>query len=217
MPIDRGIVDQQLQALGESSRWWDERELRDLPAVLQPGEEMLAIARGKIARGRWLRRSWLIVVTDSRLLFMRSAAGSGWRQREVKTAQITRTSLRVGPFHGRVLVVATDRSYRLLVPRGDAYKLQRALATLGTPARDGLGFGPVRMVHRVIHHVLALPAAALGPEGPDQLPVQKALPVPPELEERVQSLEEEVQELRQQVEFLEQLLRERQAGWTAPS
>ncbi|MGH7446291.1 MAG: PH domain-containing protein, partial [Longimicrobiales bacterium] len=106
MPIDRGIIDQQLQALGESSHWWDHRELRDLPAVLDAGEQILALARGKIARVRWLRRSWLIVVTDRRLLCQRSAGRTGWRQLEVSALQFTRVAIRVGVFHGRVLLTA---------------------------------------------------------------------------------------------------------------
>jgi hypothetical protein len=52
MGMDRGRIDQQLEALGEGSRWWDVRELRDLPAVLDADEEILAIARGKLARVR---------------------------------------------------------------------------------------------------------------------------------------------------------------------
>ena len=57
MPVDRGAIDQQLRALGEASRW-NERELRDLPAVLHADETILAISRGKLARLRWMRRSF---------------------------------------------------------------------------------------------------------------------------------------------------------------
>lgn len=208
MPLDRGIIDLQLQALGES-RWWDERELRDLPAVLQGDERILAISRGKVARLRWLRRSWLIVVTDKRLLCLRSGALSSWRQLELPAGRITRVALRIGPFHGRVLVVADSRAIRLLVPREDAYKLANVLSTLGTSASEAVvGFRPTRMVRRVMDHVLALPAAAFNPEEP-----RRSLPVPPNAaEQRLASLEEEVQELRRQIDFLEQLLRQRHAA-----
>lgn len=208
MPIDRGVIDQQLQALRESSQWWDQREFRDLPAVLHSDESIVALSRGKIARVRWLRRTWLIVVTDRRIVCLRSAGRTGWRQLEVSAGQIERVALRVGLFRGRVLVIAGGQTFRLLVPRADAYKLMTALSTLGSHARDTFtGFGPTRIVRRVMDHVLALPAAALDPVGPRQI---QAPPAPPAVtEHRVQSLEDEVQELRQQVDFLEQLLRQR--------
>lgn len=211
MPLDRGIIDQQLHALHESSVWWEQRELRDLPAVLHPGERILAIARGKIARVRWLRRSWLIVVTDERLICMRSRRDS-WSQLEVAADQITRIALRVGPFRGRVLVGTGGHTYRLLVPRPASYKLLTALSTLGPRPGDAFaGFAPTRMVRRVMDHVLALPAAAFTPYGP---PPPPALPAPDTsaLDDRFEALESEVQALRDQVEFLEQLLSERQAA-----
>jgi hypothetical protein len=207
MPIDRGVIDQQLLELREGSHWWDEREFRDLPAVLHGDEHIIALSRGKLARLRWLRRTWLIVVTDRRVLCMRSSGRTGWRQLEVNAEQIERAALRIGPFRGRVLVVAGGQTYRILVPREDAYKLMTALSSLGTQAKDNYrGYGATRIVRRVMDHVLALPAAALDPSGPRPLrPVDN-----PVAEQRVQSLEEEMQELRQQVDFLEKLLRERQ-------
>ena len=211
MPLDRGIIDQQLQDLGEGSRWWDVRELRDLPAVLHEDERILALSRGKIARGRWLRRLWLIVVTDERLVCLRSGQGTSWRQVELPASQITRAALRVGPFKGRVLVVGGGRKHRLLVPRSDAHKLLSALSLLNTAAnRQVIGFAPTRMVRQVIDHMLALPAVALAPEGRASLP-----PAPvadPRLEGRIESLEEQVRVLQDQVDFLEKLLRERHAG-----
>ncbi|HEX2165976.1 MAG TPA: PH domain-containing protein [Longimicrobiales bacterium] len=213
MPIDRGVIDQQLLALRESSQWWDQREFRDLPAVLHADEQIIALARGKVARLRWLRRKWLIVVTDRRILCLRSAGRTGWRQIEVAAEQIERVALRVGLFRGRVLVIAGGQTFRLLVPRLDAYRLMTALSSLGTHAKDTFtGFGPTRIVRRVMDHVLALPAAALDPT----VPRVKVAPVDTSIaERRVQTLEEEVQELRQQVDFLEQLLRERHPALNA--
>jgi hypothetical protein len=211
MPIDRGALDQQLQSLDEGSKWWDQRELRDLPSVLQPDEQILAVSRGKVARVRILRRSWLIVVTNRRLLCMRSSGEPAWRQLEVPATQIARVSLRVGLFRGRVVVGAGTRTYRLLVPRNDAYKLLSALSMLAAPRNTGVtGFGPVLMVRRVMDHVLALPAAALSPG--EQITPARPAPDHSELEQRIQTLEDDVSELRRQVAFLEQLLADRQAG-----
>lgn len=213
MPIDRGIIDQQLQALRESSGWWDQREFRDLPAVLDADERILALSRGKVARIRWLRRSWLIVVTDRRLLCLRSSGRIGWRQLEVSANQIARVVLRVGLFRGRVLVVAGGHTYRLLVPRMDAYNLLTALSSLGSAANEAIsGFAPTRVARRVMEHMLALPAVALYPDTPRRAPTPKENDASAQ---RAQSLEEEVLELRQQVDFLEQVLRKRQLSANA--
>jgi hypothetical protein len=212
MSIDRGAIDQQLQALGESSSWWDHRELRDLPAVLHGSEQILAISRGKVARPRWLRRTWLIVVTDERLLCLNSGSGTSWRQFEVGARSIARVAVRVGLFRGRVLVATAGRTYRLLVPRPDAYKLQAALAGIATPGREAItGFGPTRMVRSIMEHVLALPAAALDPGLTRSTVVAPAVDNEA-MERRFQLLEDEVQQLRQQVDFLEDLLRQRAAS-----
>jgi len=214
MPIDRGIIDQQLQALRESSHWWEQREMRDLPAVMHADETMLAISRGKIGRPRFLRRPWLIVVTDRRLLCLRSAVGSGWRQLEVPAEQITRVALRVGAFRGRVIVVAGAQTYRLLVRRPDAYKVMSAISSLGKPSNEAVfGFAPTRVVRRVMDHMLALPAVALNPLEPK--PESPRRNEQPKNDERVQALEDEIEQLRQQVQFLEDLLRQRQPALTS--
>lgn len=214
MAIGRGVIDQQLEELGEGMRWRDQRELRDLPAVLHPDERLLAIARGKLARTR-LSRSWLIVVTNMRLLCLRTTGRATWAQLEVPASHIARVALRVGPFRGRVLVVAGGYRYRLLVPRADAYKLAAALSSIA-PKDAGPGLRPARMVTRIVDHMLALPAVALDPAaGPPAAP-----PAPPAVsapdaatsEVRLQLLEEQVQQLQQQVDFLEQLLRQRHAA-----
>ena len=211
MPLDRGIIEQQLQAIGESPTWWDERELRDLPAVLHADEQILAISRGKLARPRFMHRSWLFVVTDQRLVCVRSARRSSWRQLELRAHNAERVALRVGLFRGRVLIATPDRTFRLLVPRPDVYKLLQAISSWGVPGKEALaGFGPTRVARRLFDHVLALPAAAVDP-GSVNNNTRRRL-APSAAEARVETLESEIQELRKQVDFLEQLLRERQAA-----
>jgi hypothetical protein len=208
MSIDRGVIEAQLEDIGEGSRWWDKREMRDLPEVLHADERILAISRGKVARIRVVGRPWLILVTDRRLLCMRSGAHGGWRQFEVPARQLGRVSLRVGPFRGRVRVDTASSSYRMLVPRDEAYRLERALSGIVPPAKpSGSGFEPGRMVRRVIDHVLALPAAALGPDVNGEAPPRRQ--ESRESDERLEALEAEVEGLREQVEFLEELLRQR--------
>ncbi|MGH7447939.1 MAG: hypothetical protein ACRELT_10295, partial [Longimicrobiales bacterium] len=134
---------------------------------------------------------------------------TGWRQLEVSALQFTRVAIRVGVFHGRVLLTAGGQTYRLLVPRSDAYRLEAALASLVRRGEQSIaGYGATRMVRRVVDHVLALPAAAFNPGMPAAVPA--AAPDVQQVARRCELLEEQVQELQRQVEFLEQLLRERQ-------
>jgi hypothetical protein len=212
MPIDRGTLDQQLEALGGSVRWWNERELRDLPAILEADEEVVAIARGKLGRIRFMRRSRLIVVTDRRLVCIRSGRKAGWTQFELRAEQIRRAALRIGLFRGRVIVQTMAGTWRLLLPRNDAYDVSRAITALVDAPQRLNGNRPRHVVRRVIDHILAFPAVALEPEAPTRaVPQAPAVaPVPDTVRDRMESLEDETEELRRQVAFLEQLIRGRQ-------
>jgi len=211
MSIDRGLLDQQLGALGQDGTWWNHRELRDLPTVLREDERVLAIARGKLHRGRWLTRSWLIVLTGERLFGIRSYRRGGWRQIEVSVRGITRVSLRIGPFRGRVIVDTVGERVRVIVPRPQAYALVSALSKLAPRRSEAPGRPPVSaFVRRLLDHVLEFPAAAFRPDPqPGSLP---PLPEPRVSDQRVEALEEQLLEVQRQVEFLEELLRERHAA-----
>ena len=211
MPLDRGTIEQQLHALGESPRWWDRRELRDLPGALNAGETIKAIAAGKLFRPRLLRRPWLIVVTDARLLCIRSGTRMSRRQIELLAGEITRVWSGMGPFRSRVVVLAGGEKYRLLVRRADAFKLLTAISSLVHARPEPLqGAWPTAVAGRVVRHILALPTVALQPEP------QKPEPPPAERvdEERLANLEDQVQRLQQQVDFLENLLRRRYPALT---
>ena len=216
MPIDRGILEKQLQAIGEGPRWWDCREMRDLPAVLRDREEMLAIASGKVARVRWLRRTWLIVVTDERVIFMRSGRRA-WRQMDIPADQLRRVTMRVGPFRGRVRIMAAGHKYQMLVTRDAAYKIVAAINSIASDLEQVKGFGPTRIVRRVIDHVMALPVAVAEPVPgvlpPSTLPQLAAKASAPQ-DERVHDLESQIDDLQHQVKFLEDLLRERKGAET---
>ncbi len=210
MPLDRGTIEQQLEALGESSRWWERRELRDLPTAMHADERILAIALGKVSRSRrpGFARQWLLLVSNARLLCLQPAKGMSRRQLDLPASQITGLSVRPRLFRTRVIVVSHDVKYRLRVTRADGFKLFAALSNIMPVRPDSLaGRGPGIMVQRVVRHILALPTAALQPEAK---PVAPSPPFDPTtLERRLQLLEDDVQRLQQQVDFLEDLLDQR--------
>jgi len=209
MAMDRGVLDQQLRALGEGPNWWVQREMRDLPTVLRADEEIQAIARGRLGRLRGPRPSWLMVVTNERLLCLRSSR-STWSQFEVTAQQINSVTLRIRLFGGRLLIVTSDRTFRFQIQQSDAQKLVNALARVASCGQDTLS-GPTHMVRRIVNHMLALPAAALNTYSEPRQPKVSA-PLILEADQRVHMMEERIQELQQQVAFLEQLLRQRQAS-----
>jgi hypothetical protein len=211
MAMDRGILDQQLQALGEGPNWWVQREMRDLPAVLRADEEIHAIARGRLGRLRGPRPSWLMIVTNQRLLCLRSSYTT-WRQFEIGAHQINSVTLRIRLFGGRLLIVTSDRTFRFQIHKADGQKLVNALARVASCGQDTLS-GPTHMVRRIVNHMLALPSAALNTYSEPRKTRVNA-PVAVEADARVHAMEERIQELQQQVEFLEQLLRQRQAATT---
>ncbi|MGH7469220.1 MAG: hypothetical protein ACRENP_14790 [Longimicrobiales bacterium] len=207
MPLDRGIIEQQLAALGEPATWWERRELRDLPAVLHAEERIQAIALGKLHRARW-RREWLVVVTDERLVCLQTNKRMGRRQFDLHAGQVTDLSVRNGIRRAFVTVRAYGEVYRLRVRRTDAVKLSAAISKL-VPTRERpleTRHSPGAMVGRVIQHMLALPSAAFDEVKPPP-PVQTVDNTP--IEQRLQLLENEVQRLQQQVDFLEDLLQQR--------
>jgi hypothetical protein len=211
MPLDRGTIEQQLHALGESPRWWDRRELRDLPGALNADETIKAIAVGKLFRPRLLRRPWLIVVTNARLLCLCSGTRMSRRQIELLAGEITRVWSGMGVFRSRVVVLAGGEKYRLIVRRTDAFKLLAAISNLVQARPEPLhGAWPTAVAGRVVRHILALPTVALQPEQ------EKPVPPPAQTvdEDRLAMLEDQVQRLQQQVDFLENLLRRRYPALT---
>ena len=211
MPLDRANIEQQLAALGEPSQWWERRELRDLPSVLHADERLQAIALGKVHRAGLFKREWLIVVTNLRLICLRTGSRMGRRQFDLHAGQITEVSVRAGIRRARLVVRAYGEVYRLRVRRSDANKLLQALSQLVQPRDRPLEIRrtPGAMVERVVSHMLALPSVALegSPQQQPRPPVTNFDPKP--FEQRLQLLEDEVQRLQQQVDFLEDLLQQR--------
>lgn len=75
------------------------RELRHLQEILLPEEELLTMARGKVDH-----LTWLMAVTDRRVLLMRKGVLFGHRQLEVPVHKIKSVSYKTGLFKGAIFV-----------------------------------------------------------------------------------------------------------------
>ena len=54
MPVDKKIVDEQIEALGEFNRWLTGKERNCLHTIISPGETILALTSGFFDNNSWL-------------------------------------------------------------------------------------------------------------------------------------------------------------------
>jgi len=208
MPVDRGAIDAQLKEIGEGERWWEHREFRDLPYVLNPDERIQGLTSGRLRdrlRPRVLPRSpWLLVATNQRLICLKQER-FGRKQVELRAGQIN------GMLHAsrlrsyQITLETAQGRYRICIPKADAFRFIGALAPLmPTPAQLAAG-APPQLPHQA------------GIPGLLGLVSRTALPAPEyataadlaRVDGAVERLEHEVERLRQQVEFMEKLLQDR--------
>lgn len=208
MPIDRGAIDGQLREIGEGERWWEQREFRDLPYVLQPDERLRGLTNGKLVKWRRPRvlrsTSWLVVVTTQRVIFLKMAR-FGRQQVDVHLDQITGVHQRTRLRSVQVTLESRSRKHRVLIPKEEAFRFMGALAPLiqrpdVTTDPGILGFGATPRIAGLLARVTA-------PPEPYVKPAELA-----RVEATVERLENEVERLQQHVEFLEKLLQKRSEG-----
>ncbi|MBV9772634.1 MAG: hypothetical protein JO040_01710 [Gemmatimonadetes bacterium] len=207
MPVDRSAIDGQLREIGEGERWWEQREFRDLPYILNSDESIHGIVNGKLLGPRRPRllpsARWLIVATSQRLICLRKER-FGRQQVDVPLSQVT--GLRqVSRVRGVQLTLDTPQGrYRLRISREDAFRFLGALAPLVSKSAAGANAALPAASGRLsglFSRVSMLPAA--DPVTRDDLA---------RVEATVERLEGEVERLRQHVEFLEDLLEKRSPG-----
>jgi hypothetical protein len=216
MPVDRGALDAQLREIGEGERWWEQREFRELPYILNAGERLQAITVGKLLGARRPRvrpaSRWLFAATDQRLLCLRHERFAR-KQVDIVWGQITRVHQGSGIRHYRITIWTPERRYRLRISRSDALRFSGALAPF-LPRESVQGPGPELESLSWIPGITAL--AAIPPFGgvvsrvamlssPDYATREQVH----RLEITVERLQSEVERLQQQVAFFEDLLEKR--------
>lgn len=222
MPVDRGIIDAQLQEIGEGERWWETREFRALPHILHADERLRAIATGKLLISRRSGpgpfRRWLFVATDQRLICLKQERVAR-RQIEFAPAQIIRIDQRTRLRSYQVTIHGPDRRYRLRIPKEDSFRFTGALGAL-VPARPA---SPLVGDLEPLQWIPGMTTIASLP-GVAGIVSKVSMLSPPErvvrgevigthrverLEATVERLQDDVAQLQQQVGFLEDLLQKR--------
>jgi hypothetical protein len=208
MPVDRGAIDGQLREIGEGERWWEQREFRDLPYVLQPDERLRGLTNGKLVKWRRPRvlrsTSWLVVVTTQRLIFLKMAR-FGRQQVDVHLDQITGVQQRSRLRSVQITIETRHRKHRVLVPKEDAFRFMGALAPL--IHRPDITTDPGILHFGGAPKLAGLLARVTAPPEPYVKPGELA-----RVEASIERLENEVERLQQHVEFLEKLLQKRSEG-----
>lgn len=216
MPVDRSAIDAQLREIGEGERWWEQREFRALPHILNEGERILGLGNGKLLGRRRPRLAptapWLLVVTDQRLICLKQERFAR-KHVEFTRDQIVRVGQGSRLRSFQISIETPQRKYRILISKDDAFRFTGALAPLiPAPAAHRLGpdLGPWGWIPGLTA-VAALPGVAdivsnvlllSPPDDSDHGQLQR-------LEATVERLQNDVERLQQQVGFLEDLLQNR--------
>jgi len=124
MPISKDQLKTQLDALGDFHRFFTAPELRYLPDILSDGEKVRAITSG-LYEGK----TWLVVITNRRMIFLDKGFLYGLRQLDMPLSQISTVSHKSGMFFGE-LQVSTSAGTKSIgsIPKKDILKLTSIIA-----------------------------------------------------------------------------------------
>jgi hypothetical protein len=214
MSLDRGAIDRQLRDIGEGEHWWEQREFRDLPHVLNADERINGLVQGQLLVSRRPRlrpaRRWLIVATERRLVCLKQER-FGRKQVDVPAHIIVRMHQRSRFRTYQITVDTTVRSYRIRIPKEDAFRFMRALEPL-LPS-------PVQHVSSAMDPLASLPGFSAIAALPGMRGIVSSVMLPPpdhtlrrdvhRLESTVEQLKLDLERLQEQVTFLEDLLQQR--------
>ena len=119
----------QLESLREFHHWFTKKELDHLPEVLHQGELVKALTSG-----RYQGNTWLIAVTDQRILFLDKGMVFGLKQFDLPLHQISSLSHQLGLVFG-TLHIATS-GFHCVVENIPKDELARVAAIISAQVRN---------------------------------------------------------------------------------
>jgi hypothetical protein len=129
---DPDSVENQLKALGDFHQWFTRKEILHLPAVLSKGEKIKALTSG-LYQGN----TWLITVTDQRLLFLDKGMVFGLKQVELPLRQISALSHKTGLMYGEIhIATGGGNSVIQSIPKGEVAKVASVISALVRDAQQ---------------------------------------------------------------------------------
>jgi hypothetical protein len=132
MPVDKKIVDEQIAALGDFYKLFTKKERNYLHEIMTPGEIIHAMTSG-LLNGN----TWLVTVTDKRVLFLDKGMIYGLKQMELPISDISAISHEIGLLYGKIQV-ATSGGISLIemIDKKDIKKVAEAISDLVKESKE---------------------------------------------------------------------------------
>lgn len=99
MPVDKKIVDDQIRALGEFDNFGTKKEVASLHEILTPDETIVGLCSGLMDN-----ETWLVAVTNQRIILLNKGMLYGLKQIEYPIEQIKSVSHSTGMVFGEILI-----------------------------------------------------------------------------------------------------------------
>jgi hypothetical protein len=133
MAVDKSLIDQQIANLGDFDQWFTKKERNHLHEVMVPGETIHAMTSGFLDGN-----TWLVTVTDRRVLFLDKGMIFGLKQMELPLSQISAISHKTGLLLGKI-EVSTAGGTKLIdmIEKKDVTKVAQIISELVNRTRNG--------------------------------------------------------------------------------
>jgi hypothetical protein len=133
MPASKEEIDLQLKNIGDFGKWFTKKEIKHLPEVLDKGEIIKAITSGM-----YDGTTWLIVVTEKRILFLDKGMIYGLKQVEIPIRQVSAISHKTGLIQGTI-EISSSAGHQIIknVLKTDAVKIARIISDLVESKTNG--------------------------------------------------------------------------------
>lgn len=133
MPVDATVIEAQIKALGKLDTFGTKKEIRELPGIIAEGETILGMGSGMMDGN-----TWLITVTDRRVILLDKGLVFGLKQLELPLARIKSVTHKTGLMFGEILIdTGGDTKKVQNMMKADAPKLAGLISDLVHRANQG--------------------------------------------------------------------------------
>lgn len=132
MPVEKKIVDEQIERLGDFDKWFTKKERNYLHEVINPGETIHAMTSGLLAGN-----TWLVTITNKRVLFLDKGLIYGLKQMEMPISQISAVSHKTGIMFGKLEISTAGGTKEIgQIEKKDVPKIAQIISDLVNNYRE---------------------------------------------------------------------------------
>lgn len=126
MTVEKSVIDEQIANLGKFDKLFTKKEIKYLPEIIMPGETIRAITSGMLDGN-----SWLITVTDRRIVFLDKGIIFGLKQIEFPLKQVSSITHKIGLVTGTIEVSTSAGSKKIKnLTKPDTKKVAQIISDL---------------------------------------------------------------------------------------